>query len=199
MNPVAPWADYFVGLAGASAALTGLIFVVLSFNFNHIVGDRVWLGRAGTGLILLAQPTIYSLIGLIPTRTAEPVAWALALTAVIAGTSLARIVLSTTGRPAPGEAGELIGRIGSSLGASVFAAAGAFGLAAGWSGGLFLLAAGSLASLALGLVVAWVLLVEVRRLETSPESSRIDLPGAARPGPATPSPTHPACTATRFT
>lgn len=64
-------------MAGASAALTGLIFVVLSFNFDYIVGDNEWVGRAGTGLILLAQPMIYALIGLIPTRTAVPVAWAL--------------------------------------------------------------------------------------------------------------------------
>jgi hypothetical protein len=38
------------------------------------------------------------------------------------------------------------------------------GLAAGWTGGLFLLAASSLASLA----IAWVLLVEVRRWTAGP-------------------------------
>ena len=48
--------------------------------------------------------------------------------------------------------------------ASVLAAAGALGLAAWWSGGLYLLAAATLASLAIGPVIARVLLVEVRQL-----------------------------------
>jgi len=33
--------DYFVAQVNATAALTGLIFVVLSFNFAQIVGDKV--------------------------------------------------------------------------------------------------------------------------------------------------------------
>lgn len=41
MNPLGAWTDYFVAQVGASAALTGLIFVVLSFNFDHIVGGSV--------------------------------------------------------------------------------------------------------------------------------------------------------------
>ncbi len=58
------------------------------------------------------------------------------------------------------------GRLGFILAASVLAAAGALGLAAWWSGGLYLLPAATLASLAIGLVIARVLLVEVRRLAT---------------------------------
>ena len=42
------------------------------------------------------------------------------------------------------------------------------GLAAGWTGGLFLLAASSLASPAIGLAISWVLLVEVRRRTAGP-------------------------------
>ena len=49
MNPLGPRADYFVAQVSASAALTGLIFVVLSFNFDQIVGNIVWLGRAAPG------------------------------------------------------------------------------------------------------------------------------------------------------
>ena len=36
MNLLAPWADYFVGLAGASAALTGLIFVGRTRVLGHV-------------------------------------------------------------------------------------------------------------------------------------------------------------------
>jgi hypothetical protein len=123
------------------------LFVVLSFNVDHIVGDEVWLGRAG----------------------APPIAWALRLTGVAMAISLVRIVVATAGEAATWDLRELTGRVGLSLAASVFAAAGAFGLAAGWTGGLFLLVAGSLASLATGLVIAWVLLVEVLRQTARPE------------------------------
>ena len=55
--------------------------------------------RAGTGLILLTKPMIYALIGLIPTRTAVPVAWALALTAlVVAGLVIAWVLLMAVRR-----------------------------------------------------------------------------------------------------
>ena len=163
VNPLGPWADYFVAQVSASAALTGLIFVVLAFNFDQIVGDKVWLGRAGTGLVLLAQPTIYGLIALFPTRTSQPVAWALAATALAATAVLARIVLTTT-EPTPGrQARELASRLLFVLAGCLATAAGGLALAAGWAGGIFVLAVGALISLAIGLVVAWVLLVEVRR------------------------------------
>jgi hypothetical protein len=42
MNTLGPWADYLLAQVSTSAALTGLIFVVLSFNFDQIVGDIVW-------------------------------------------------------------------------------------------------------------------------------------------------------------
>ena len=62
--------------AGAAAALTGLLFVALSFNLDRIAADRTWLSRAGTGLIYLAQPVIVSLVALFPrprgSRTNRP-------------------------------------------------------------------------------------------------------------------------------
>ena len=55
VNPLASWAEYFLAQAGAAAALTGLLFVALSFNLERIAADRTWLSRAGTGLIYLAS------------------------------------------------------------------------------------------------------------------------------------------------
>jgi hypothetical protein len=52
---------------------------------------------------------------------------------------------------------QLAAQIGGSM------RAGATGAAAGWTGGTYVLAAGALVSLAIGLVIAWFLLVEVRR------------------------------------
>ncbi len=71
VNPLASWTEYFLAQAGAAAALTGLLFVALSFNLDRIAADRTWLGRAGTGLIYLAQPVDPGAGG---TRTAGPAA-----------------------------------------------------------------------------------------------------------------------------
>ena len=76
--------------------------------------------------------------------------------------ALVRIVLTTT-EPIPGRrARELPSRLSFVLATT----AGGLALAAGWTGGTFVLAAGALISLAIGLVIAWFLLVEVRRAMT---------------------------------
>jgi len=165
MNALAAWSGFFVAQASAAAALTGLIFVVLSFNFDHIVGDAEWLGRAGTGLILLAQPVVFALIALFPGRTALPLAVVLSVVAVGMTATVARIVITTAEPQSP--PGEMASRLTFTLSGSACAAVGAVGLAAGWTGGAYLLAAGALVSTALGLVTAWVLLVEVRRSKTA--------------------------------
>jgi modulator of FtsH protease len=39
------WEPFFVAQVGASAALTGLVFVALSINLSRIIGDHVLIGR----------------------------------------------------------------------------------------------------------------------------------------------------------
>lgn len=164
MNSLQPWADYFVAQAGASAALTGLIFVVLSFNFDHIVSDRTWLGRAGTGLILIFQPMLFALVALFGARTARPAAWTLVVVAAIGITALLRITLATTDAADSHPVVDLAWRLGFVMAGSLLELIGALAVAAGWSGGAYFLAVGSLASLVVGLMIAWTLLVAVRRL-----------------------------------
>ena len=80
--------------------------------------------------------------------------------------ALVRIVLTTT-EPIPGRrARELPSRLSFVLAGCLATTAGGLALAAGWTGGTFVLAAGALISLAIGLVIAWFLLVEVRRAMT---------------------------------
>ena len=166
MNTLGPWADYFLAQVSASAALTGLIFVVLAFNFDQIVGDIVWLGRAGAGLVLLAQPAIYGLIALFPTRTSRPVAWTLAAVALAATAVLAGIVLATTKSTPSGGPRNCLAACPLSWLAAWLPRLVAWPWPPGWTGGTFVLAAGALTSLAIGLVIAWFLLVEVRRATT---------------------------------
>jgi modulator of FtsH protease len=60
------WHDLFVATAGASAALTGLIFVGVSINLARILAYAKLPSRALLSLILLASILIVSLLLLIP-------------------------------------------------------------------------------------------------------------------------------------
>jgi hypothetical protein len=181
MDLLTPWSQYFVAEAGAAAALTGLLFVALSFNLERIATDQTWLRRAGTGLIYLAQPVVVSLVALFPTETDTPVAWTLAAAGVVIMAILTRLDPGTAGTqaaapPAPGfvnsfrnlfartghERLETGARLLLTLASSITTVAGAFLLLARSPAGTYILAVGALASLILGLVTAWILLVEVR-------------------------------------
>ena len=163
MNVLTPWANYFVAQAGAAGALTGLIFVALSLNFDQIISDEVWLGRAGTGLILLAQPIAYALVCLWPARTASPVGWTTAGLAVLAAIIVSRIVLGHPSQEPNGSRGEQASRLVTTLTEPAATFIGAILVATGHAAGAVVQAAGALIGLAVGLVTAWVLLVEVRR------------------------------------
>ena len=163
MNVLAPWANYFIAQAGAAGALTGLIFVALSFNFDQIISDEVWVGRAGTGLILLAQPIAYALVCLWPTRTASPPGWTTALLAALAGVTVGRIVLRRSGQARGAKHGEQVSRLVVTLIEPAATLVGAAMAATGHDAGVFVQVAGALSGLAIGLVTAWILLVEIRR------------------------------------
>jgi hypothetical protein len=62
------WHDYLVATAGASAALTGLVFVGVSINLNKILSIPTLPGRALISLILLLTILIISTILLVPIK-----------------------------------------------------------------------------------------------------------------------------------
>lgn len=163
MNVLAPWANYFIAQAGAAGALTGLIFVALSFNFDQVMADEVWLGRAATGLIILAQPIGYALVCLWPSRTASAPGWTVAGLAVITAAIVVRIVVRRPGRAAGSTAAEQASRLITTLIEPAATLTGAVLVATGYAAGVFVQASGALAGLVIGLVTAWILLVEVRR------------------------------------
>jgi hypothetical protein len=60
------WHEFFVGVAGAAAALTGLLFVSLSINLQQIL-QQVWLPRrAGLTVVLLFEALVIAILGLVP-------------------------------------------------------------------------------------------------------------------------------------
>jgi hypothetical protein len=65
----ADWTDLFVASAGASAALTGLLFVAVSVNIQDILKYAGLPTRALQTLLLLLSAVVVSLVGLIPSQS----------------------------------------------------------------------------------------------------------------------------------
>jgi modulator of FtsH protease len=158
----AEWSDFFVACAGASAALTGLLFVAVSINLERILGFEGLPERALETLMLLLGVVVVSLVGLIPGQThaalgIEFVAVGLAVTLFVA-----RLLRGS--RPTPEEpAGRLIARVALLASGTIPFVAGGATLWAEAGGGLCWIAAGIIFALVASVANAWVLLVEILR------------------------------------
>ena len=155
------WESFFVASVGASAALTGLVFVALSINLSRIIGDGVLIGRAAEALALLLLPVLIGLLSLMSDVAIETVgAWCLGV-ALVGFLVLNRLLLrirSEAWRTRPHG-----GRILAVELAIVPMVVGAAVLLSGSSSGFDWIAVSGVACLVVGIGDAWVLLVEILR------------------------------------
>ena len=163
MSPYDPaeWTDLLVATAGAAAALTGLVFVAVSINVQHILKFAGLPERALATLLLLLGVVIVSMVGLTPGQ--GPVALgaeliAIGLVGVLVTTRLIRhpqadpeVTRTRAGVLVVVAAGTLPFIVG---GVSVILGAG---------GGLYWILAGMVFALVGAVLNAWVLLVEILR------------------------------------
>lgn len=63
------WLSFYVASAGASAALTGLIFVSLSINILKILSNSSLIDRAFISIMLFMTALVVSLLHLIPEQS----------------------------------------------------------------------------------------------------------------------------------
>jgi len=158
-----PWSDFAAGMAGAAAALAGLLFVAVSINIQTILAGRGIAGRAAQALILLALPVFISLALLIPGQ--PDLALAIELLAISAVTAPA---LGRQARPGARSSEQPVySWIATNVVPSAVVAlaplVAAIGLLTESLGGLYWLPAAVALALVGGLVNAWVLLVEILR------------------------------------
>jgi modulator of FtsH protease len=155
------WTELFVASAGASAALTGLVFVAVSINIDRILRLAGVPERALVTLLLLLGVLVVSLVALVPelSRTAlgllllgQALIWTVAVAAMgyrsMAGLDHRAWLVSRSVPLALGTVPFVIG------GLSVLAEAG---------GGLYWTSAGIVGATLAAVLTAWVLLVEILR------------------------------------
>ena len=93
-----PWHDFFVAEVGASAALTGLLFVAASINLEHILSYEGLPERAAETLVVLVNVLIVASFGLVPDQRIALLGWEILVTS---GLVWAGVVAAKLRAPAP--------------------------------------------------------------------------------------------------
>jgi hypothetical protein len=157
------WKDLFVAVAGASAALAGLLFVAVSINVERIIKYEGLPERGLEALTMLLVPLVVSIAGLLPGQ--NHVALGLELLGITAAlvAMLLRLPIAQLPEGIETPSGYVLGRRLVRLSGTVLLGIGALAELFAVAGGLYWIAA-AIVALILGAVVnAWVLLVEILR------------------------------------
>jgi hypothetical protein len=155
------WTDLFVASAGASAALTGLLFVAVSVNIKEILGGSGLPSRALQTLLLLLGAVVVSLAGLIPGQSATALGVELLVLGLVFGVWV--YVLAIRSIPATREYAHPLVHLMLVAPGTVPLAIGGASLIAQAGGGLYWIVAGIVGALLGASINAWVLLVEILR------------------------------------
>ncbi|MFF1571613.1 hypothetical protein ACFVWR_02615 [Leifsonia sp. NPDC058292] len=158
------WKEFNVAIAGAGAALGGLLIVALSVNIKQIAESRGLAARAGAAVAALILGVVLACVALIPEQSlpafgAEVLAGTLGcgVIAVLA----ARAILSddSPGRIRTYDAGHILSFV---LPLVVYAVGGVM-LVLGLPAGLMIVAVATIIALIAAVVFSWVALVEILR------------------------------------
>lgn len=161
------WGDLFLCAGGATAALSGLIFVGLSVNIRTVLeidkreGGNFLTGRALEAFAALLIVLAISIIALTPGIDRGVLAAFVIITAIGSATSPTMAVRASRGRGAPNTVMLLRLIVAAALTLSLLVAG--ITLAVGHGGGLYWLPAAFVLSITVAAVNAWVLQVEILR------------------------------------
>jgi hypothetical protein len=163
MESSAVWTDFLVASAGATSALTGLVFVALSINLARILELPGVVWRGGETILLLAAGLMGSLVALIP-GLEKPQLGGLLFALWLPTWGVPTVVqIRAVRRRQFYRAHLAVMRFVLHQSATLPLLFASLSLGGLLPGGLYWLAGALLMCLAVGMVNAWVLLVEIVR------------------------------------
>lgn len=159
---ITEWSEFNVAMAGATAALAGLVIVAASVNIAEIVKSRTLTARLLAGIAALLLALTVSALGLVP-RIDD--VW-YGMLAVLAALLAAALQINATWLIArdrdPSDRAKPLKYLIGFLPVVAYLCAGVL-VMLGHPAGLYLAAAGCVTAVASAVVVSWVALVEVLR------------------------------------
>jgi peptidoglycan/LPS O-acetylase OafA/YrhL len=156
------WTDLFVAVAGAAAALTGLLFVAVSINLERILKFEGLPERALETLLFLVLALLASIVALVPGQSHVALGLELLFVSLVIGAVVMRLpTLSTKDEDV--ELSWVVARWTVRLTATVPFLVGGASVLLESGGGLYWIVAGIVFAIIGAVSSAWVLLVEILR------------------------------------
>ncbi len=156
------WSDFNVAMVGATAALAGLVIVAASVNIGEIIKARSLTARLAAGIAALVLAIIASGLGLIPTITPLWHGIVLLLATVVAGVFQVQATQAIFANDDPAARAKLAKSLFGFLPIGAYLAA-AVAILMDHPAGPSFAAAGCILAIVTGIVMSWVVLVEVLR------------------------------------
>lgn len=162
MDDVGAWSEFNVAMAGATAALAGLVIVAASVNVEKIIASQTLTARLAAAIAALVLALVACAIGLVPGVQAI---WYGAV--IIVGTVIAGIFQVHASRviardPEPAQTARFAKSTLGFLPIAAYLGAGAL-MVFSHPSGLLLAAVGCLAAIVSAILISWIALVEVLR------------------------------------
>ena len=160
---LAQWLSFFSAEVGASAALTGLLFVSISINLPKIVSNPQLASRSAKALATLAGVLLASTLCLVPGLSKASAGWGLAILGAVTWLLISVWQMKASRRnPYAGFGHKLLHWILAEASSLPLLICG-ISLLLQRGGGLYWLVLAIAVSFVAALLDAWVLLIEIQR------------------------------------
>ncbi|MFS0853763.1 hypothetical protein [Microbacterium sp. 179-I 3D4 NHS] len=156
------WTDFNVAMAGATAALAGLVIVAASVNIGEVVKSETLTARLLAGISTLVLALIVSGLGLMPDLDPTWYGALIVVATVLLGLFQVNVARLLARDPDRADRARPLRYLLGFLPLSAYLVAGVL-VWAGHPSGLYLTAAGCLLAIVAAIVISWVALVEVLR------------------------------------
>jgi hypothetical protein len=156
------WSNFLVAEAGAAAALTGLIFVAVSINLARIMEYPGMSGRAGEAVLMLLGVLLICSVALVPNQPDKILGSELFAIGFVLWLFVINTHASFQRQPEHLWWWFVLRVTTCQLATVPFCLAGIW-LIFGWHGAMYWVAPGCIFSFIVGVLSAWVLLIEIIR------------------------------------